>query len=55
MATQPQTIVKQRTLQSIESEMEALVELHVNIERELMALMQERYQMLWLMRGGARA
>jgi hypothetical protein len=46
MATQPTAIVKERTLQSIDKELEMLLALHDDLENQLIALMHERERML---------
>lgn len=55
MATQPKPIVKERTLQSIDKELEVLLAFHDDIERQLTELMMERERMVWMTRGAASA
>jgi hypothetical protein len=41
MATQPKAIAKERTLQSIDKELEMLLALHDDLENQLISLMHE--------------
>jgi hypothetical protein len=46
MATQSKAIVKERTLQSIDKELEMLLALHDDLENQLIALMHERERLV---------
>jgi hypothetical protein len=46
MATQPKAIVKERTVQSIDKELEMLLALHDDLENQLISLMHERERLV---------
>ena len=51
MASQSQTIVKQRTIQSIEKEIEFILALYDDLECQIVGLIEERRQMMAQARG----